>query len=141
MKGPTSARQAGMTLVELLVVVVVIALLSSIAIPSYRAYTLRINRSEAKVELTSLAQRLERCYTRTNRYDDASCTLTGMPMTLSSGRYVLDVVFGEDGQSYVLTATPQGPQARDTDCGELTLDQLGRRGRSGSKPLEQCWQR
>src|SRR5690349_3565941 len=63
-----SNRQKGFTLVELMIVVLIVGILAAIAVPSYRAYVLRVNRADAKIGLTSLAQQLERCYTRQNRY-------------------------------------------------------------------------
>jgi type IV pilus assembly protein PilE len=40
--------------------------------------------------------------------------------------------------SFSLTATPQGTQANDTACGNLTLNQAGLRGASGTAPTT-CW--
>ncbi len=61
-------RQRGVTLMELMIVVVIVGILSAVAIPSYRRYMVRVKRVDATRELLSLAQRLERCYTRTNDY-------------------------------------------------------------------------
>ena len=49
MKRPIHRRRmAGVTLLELMIVVVVIAVLGAVAIPSYREYTRRAHRAEAK---------------------------------------------------------------------------------------------
>src|SRR5262249_29419776 len=65
---------AGVTLMELLTVVVIVGILSAIAIPSYRGYVIRANRADAKTGLLATAGSLERCFTRDNTY--ATCNLT-----------------------------------------------------------------
>ena len=52
-------RTKGFTLIELLIVVVIIAILSAIAYPSYQAYVIRANRAMAKAELLEVAVRQE----------------------------------------------------------------------------------
>ncbi len=49
-------RHAGFTLIELMIVVALIGILASIAIPSFRDYQLRSRRSEAYANLVSLAK-------------------------------------------------------------------------------------
>lgn len=58
----------GFTLIELMVTVVIIAVLAAIAVPSYQAYILRANESQAKVELERLAVLLERHKSRNFNY-------------------------------------------------------------------------
>jgi type IV pilus assembly protein PilE len=138
-------KSYGMTLIELMTVMVVIAILASIAVPSYRGYILRANRSEAKVQLMTVAGALEKCYTRFNAYDDGagSCTVvatlegTGLPSENGLYRVTGTVERG----TYTLTATPQANQATDTGCGNFTLDHTNAKGRSGTKPVSECWSR
>ena len=48
------ATQRGFTLIELMTVIVVVAILASIAVPSYRNYLLRAQRTEATTALLNL---------------------------------------------------------------------------------------
>ena len=61
-------KSAGMTLIELMIVVAIVALLASIAVPSYRQYVLRANRIEATTALLQLAAAQEKFYLQNNTY-------------------------------------------------------------------------
>ena len=67
---------SGFTLIEIMVAVALVAVLASIAIPSYSAYVVRGQRAAAKVALEQAAQFLERNYTTSGCYnytDALSC--------------------------------------------------------------------
>ena len=59
---------SGVTLIELMVVVIVLGTLAVIAVPSYQQYMMRARRSEAKTGLLRLAANQERFYLQNNRY-------------------------------------------------------------------------
>ena len=61
-------KQHGVTLIELMIVIAIVGLLASIAIPAYRRYVVRANRTDAKTALQQTAQQLERCYTNSTPY-------------------------------------------------------------------------
>ena len=157
----------GFTLVEVFIVVALVAIVASIAIPSYRDYILRSKRSAARQVLMEAAQYLERNYTTAGCYDYAdttSClaragTAAVQPSSLlrapSEGRqsYLVTWTFANAGQAYTLTATPCGDAGAncpagsettftDPTCGALTLTQTGLRGKvGGSGDIATCWQR
>jgi type IV pilus assembly protein PilE len=132
--------ESGVTLVELLTVVMIVAILGAIAVPSYRGYVLRANRSEAKTALLATAAALERCFTRNLNYQPnvTGCQVT-FPVTSESGHYQITSNLSSPWSAFTLTATPQGRQAQDTGCGDLTLDNLNTRGKSGTKTVAECW--
>ncbi len=130
----------GVSLMELMVVMVVVSILAAIAIPSYRQYVIRVNRTDATRELLSLAQRLERCFTRTNDYqllDNAPTPCLTLPQNTPGGTYTVTGVI--NANNFVLTATPQAGQAADADCGNFTLNQLSQQGISGTGSAQGCW--
>ena len=125
-------KSNGFTLIELMIVVAVIGVLAAIAIPAYTNYIDRATRADAKSSLLTLAQQLERCFTRTNRYTDASCPQ--FPQD-SDERFYRIAVVDLTATTYELTATAQGRQTRDTQCLTFSLDHQGNRGASGAN----CW--
>lgn len=141
------AKQHGVTLVELMVVVVIVGILASVALPTYRKQVIRSKRTEAKVALMQHAQSLESCFTRYHKYSDGNCfVLSALTSTAGAptqdGNYVVKINSPPGDLAYMLTATPQGGQAKDTECGNFTLNQEGQRGVSTSSDLTkiaECW--
>ena len=129
-------RQAGVTLVELLIVMLIVGILAAIAVPSYRQYVIRVTRTDAKVAATSAAQRMERCFTRGNTY--VGCD-TGYPQVTQGNTYTVAFNPAPTANTFTVTATPMNGQADDTGCATFTLDQLGVQRVTGPKPADECW--
>ncbi len=139
----TGRSQRGVTLMELLIVVVVVGILSSLAVPSYQRYVMRAQRASGKSELLATAAALERCFTRLNAYNGADCVAaTGLPRTVAEGRYQLQANALTAG-AFTLWAVPQGQQVKDNECKTLTLNSLNARGVTGgaTQTSQYCWSR
>ncbi|MEM6937766.1 MAG: type IV pilin protein [Pseudomonadota bacterium] len=135
-------RQQGFTLTEMLIVVTIVAIMASIAIPTYNEFTQRARRTEAKTALTQASQGLERCFTRFGVYNNVSCDtfvqVNGGFNSESNWYTITGVVNAAD---YVLTANGLGSQANDAKCGDYGVDELGQKTHTGSEDFEYCWSR
>lgn len=135
--GLSRGRQAGVTLIELMIVLVIVAILATIAVPSYRQYTIRAHRTEAKSALLKLQTKEEGYYLQNNQYS-ADATALGFPGSVSeNGVYTLNVATASAGQSFTATATPTagGTMTDDTHCAEFSIDNQGTQGATNTD----CW--
>jgi type IV pilus assembly protein PilE len=68
-----NAVQKGFTLIELMIVVGILGILASIALPAYRDYITKSALSEASSGLANTRVRMEQCFQDTRAYDNAAC--------------------------------------------------------------------
>lgn len=118
----------GFTLIELMIVVVIIGILASIAIPSYQNYVRQSRRVEAQADMMRLALNEEKFRANNASYADHTNTVLGVRNT---SYYTFTIVAAAN--TYTITATAAGSQTNDTGCTPLTLDQ------SGVKGPPSCW--
>src|SRR5262245_61711082 len=131
----TRTRERGVTLLELMAVVVILGILASIAIPSYRTYLLRAQRTDATAALLRIAAAQETFYLQNNTYASndqlTKAPPAGLGITATEHGYYDLVITKDDNLTvdFVATATAKsgGPQARDTQCVTFTIDQAGQR--------------
>ena len=136
-----SGNASGFTLVELMVVVLIVGILASIAVPSYVSYVVRANRGAAKACASEYAQFMERYYTTNLTYVGAAPVLGCATESGLDRNYTFSATAVAPTQrTYTITVTPINAQlARDTYCGTLTVDQAGTRTDSGSQDVAYCW--
>ena len=113
-------KSRGFSLIELMIVVVIVAILGSIAYPSYLNQVTQSRRADAQAVLMEAAQFMERFYTENNRYDrDTAGTAVALPAQLQesprdSGTKSYDItVQASSASTYTLRATPKNGQAGD----------------------------
>lgn len=135
---------AGFTLVEVIIVVLIISVLAAIAYPAYQDSVVKSRRNAAKACVSEAAQFMERFYTTNLRYDQ---TLAGVAVVLPGCAAGTDVtnhytvrLTAVGQRNYTLTATPINLQAiKDTKCGTMSLDNIGTKTKSGSDTVDYCW--
>jgi len=125
----------GMTLIELAIVVAVVGILLTIAIPSYSSHLLRVHRTEAIRMLLQASMCQQRVYASRGRYDPSQCQPVSEYLRYRITYTSPDTV----GRGYLVMATPQGAQL-DDPCGSLSLDQNGMKGIGASGvSVVKCW--
>lgn len=133
-------KTRGYTLLELVIVVVIASVLATLAMNVYGNYTYRARRAEGREMLLRVASAQERYYTNFNRYGALADLQLGSTVQSERGHYAVTAALGAGDQTYTLTATPAGAQAKD-QCGALTLDNAGRKGPPPSATYTNgpCW--
>ncbi len=130
--------QKGFTLVEMVIALACVALLASLAWPSYQNLILRSQRAQARASLLQAAHWLERAASANGSYP-LTTDVPASVLQIDGQRYKLSVT--STAQSYTLSATPVGTQTADA-CGTLTVNHLGVRSVQGaSQTAAQCWSR
>jgi type IV pilus assembly protein PilE len=127
---------SGFTLIEVMIVVVVIAILSAVALPAYQGSVRKARRVDARGALTTVAQLLERYNTQNNSYVGATLgTGAGAlyPAASENGYYTLSLS-NLAANSFTVTATPAGSQTQDS-CGTYSLTEAAIRAPTTAG----CW--
>lgn len=137
-------RQFGLTLLELMTVLVIVAILGAISYPLYTDQVRKARRQEGKSFLLQVAAAQEKFFTNNNAYTTALTTAVpnglGFGSNLSNdGNYQITIALTGGGSGYTMTIAPQGDQAADTECGSFTLDSTGNQTISGSGEIFRCW--
>ena len=139
---PQRSGMKGVTLIELMIVVVIVGILASIAVPSYRNYMLRAQRSDAMSALLRVAAAQEKFYLQNNTYADDDALADDPPAGLGiagtdNGWYDLVITSDDLTRRFTVTATPAsgGPQATDSHCATFSLTSTGAKSATNND----CW--
>ncbi|MEM6300806.1 MAG: type IV pilin protein [Pseudomonadota bacterium] len=130
-------EQSGFTLMELMIVVVIVAVLAAIGLPSYQNSVVRATRTDTQSALIGFAQAMEKHFNQNYTYLGAGAggNNTGAPdgtvfpnQAPIEGQAFYDLtIVASDDNGFQLRATPIAGSRQDGD-GILELDSLGRRG-------------
>ncbi len=116
-------RDAGFTLIELMITIVIVGILSAVAIPVYSDYVRRGKVPEATSALASMRIQMEQYYQDNRHYGNAppACGVAAP----TSQNFTYSCVLANTGQTYTVTAS--GSTARGTDGMSYTINQAGAR--------------
>ncbi len=138
----------GFTLIELMIVVVIVGVLTMVAYPAYRSFTVKANRAEAKSYLMHLAQREQLYFNDSRVYatddelrvydtdDDGDGTITddeeGTIPERVEDNYVVtfDLTTISPVPRFTITATPIDGTRQEAD-GNLSIDNTGEKLHAG----------
>ncbi|CAM3265558.1 pilus assembly protein [Pseudomonas floridensis] len=131
------ATTRGVTLIELMIVVAIVGILAAVAYPSYTEYVRRTHRAEIASLLSEQTQALERFYSRTGSYKNATGVSGG------NSYYTIAPVIND--ADFTLTATPSGNAMMNGDkCGSFVIKNTGEYSNTGASSgvtKKDCWGR
>ena len=136
-------RQRGITLIELMIVVVVISILAAVAYPNYQEFVARAKRNEARAALLMLATNQERFFLNNNTFtadvrelgfdsDDGGLT------SITENDYYTVRVTAATASNFTATATYRFDGPEKSRCEVFTING---RGAKSSSPYDNCWDR
>jgi type IV pilus assembly protein PilE len=148
----SQSRHSGLTLIEVLTVLVALVVIAAVAIPLWRTHQLRVRRADAIEALNAVQSAQDRYFGAHAEYADGSRQLAAPPNGLGIQRksrlgfFEIEVQRSADGLGYVATARSvkrdDGPP--DTRCAQMRMDQHGRQSALndiGEDSSADCWNR
>jgi type IV pilus assembly protein PilE len=140
LSGKVIRRDAGMTLIELMIAVVVVAILAAVAYPSYENQLRKGRRASAQTFVVDLANREQQYLLDARSYAIGATALAqlgfadeaAIPADVSK-YYTITIgpALATTPPSFTITATPKAGTKQVTD-GPLTLDSAGAKTRNGA---------
>ncbi|MFZ6712899.1 type IV pilin protein [Undibacterium sp. TC9W] len=140
--------EAGFTLIEILIVVVILGILAAISVPAYTDNVRRSRRADARSVLVQNAQFMQSFYTANDKYNVMrDGTAVALPMlvspvgaTGSNVDYDISFTIAPTPTTFSIRAVPRAGGRMATDgCGTYTINESGARSNSGPLLADTCW--
>ena len=129
-------RQDGVTLIELMVVIAIIAIIGSVALPSYLSSVRKGRRVDASDAATGVLQAQERWRANNATYTTSFSSLNQSSTTVNG--YYTQALSAATGTGYTLTFTPVASKGQGSDTGCTSLVVTVTNGNPAYTPAT-CW--
>lgn len=140
MKPLRTFPMAGFTMIELMIVVAIVTILASIALPAYQDYIRRSQVSEAFAELSSLRTSLEQYYQDNRSYANGGACGIAMPSSATGAvKYFTYACATTAAGGYLITATGSAGNATGN---VYTVDDSNTKQTTsfkGNSVTKSCW--
>lgn len=116
-------KSSGFTLIEMLITVVIIAVLASIAVPSYSQYIIRAKRRAAQATMMEIAAREHQYFAAHRAFADETDLGFALPPEVAENyTFAIELADVDEPPAFTIRFTPGGRQASD---GNLSLTSAG----------------
>ena len=134
-------RMRGLTLIELMIVIVVLGIIVAVAYPSYRDFAARAKRNEARSALLQIATNQERFYLNNNTYttDMTQLGFQSSPFTTETGSYTITVTVA-NANTYSARAAYLLGGNEAANCPTFIIDAAGSKTSPDGAHAD-CWTR
>lgn len=110
-------KENGFTLIEIMVVVVILAIIAAIAIPSYQEYIRKNAESKAQQEVLKVSEQLERYRAQNFNYRNFTASTVDMPKDYTLNIYDIDdtakhLTGGVQGRGWYIKVIPPADDAK-----------------------------
>jgi len=126
-----------------MVVILIVAILAAIAVPSYSSQVRKSRRTEARTALLDAASREERFFSTNNKYTATSTDLGysgNWPVNVGSNYYRITVTCSvATCPDYTVRAEAINGQDKDAACTALQVTSTGAQTSEGSATAAVCW--
>jgi len=139
------AKQRGVNLIELMVVIGILSIIAAIAFPAFTSQVLKSNRMDAKRMLMQIQSAYERYYNENSNAYPTLASITAVYTALSLGTPPASSFYTFTAPtttttSYTLSASVTGNQVADTTCTNFYLDYLGgQTSTNNAAASTSCW--
>lgn len=113
-KRPIKARNAGFSLMELMITIAIVGIIAAIAIPSYLDYTKKAHYSEVVRSTGPYVIGVAECYHRTGSFTGCNGGVDGVPNNIRSTTESIATITVKDGQITVVPSEEYGISPEDT---------------------------
>ena len=135
----TTKHQSGFTLIELMIVIAIIGILASVALPAYQTYTKKAKFSEVVLAGSNVKSSVDVCFQTRGDNNLANCDTFAKiginAVDLNQGAHVASAALtatsavitvtgnatSVDGQTYILTPTEVGQTLTWSDAGSSCI--------------------
>ena len=133
-------KKTGMTLVELVIVLAIVAILASIALPSWNSQVQKERRADARNTLIFVQVEQEKYRADNGRYAPSMSTLGLSTYNSTSRDYYNVSIISSSATAFVASAAPNTNRGQDKDlCGTFAIDQSGPIESGVYAAISECW--